>query len=352
MALNVFKKHIVNPKKRYFFINYSKYLPFNHIKVEEYINLMKSNPLVEFIENLSNEEVIKLINENVNNSYLFIFPFYTYYKYGGNAYIPFFNDMTFIINKIRNITYPIKLKVMFNTLDLAMGNINTTYLKSLLTTTNKFIHINLQSLNLDDMKNLKREFSYLKNTNIEYSLLNYSYKASQLLFNNNPIEKIALSGDIRNGVYTDRYKFNEIMKNYTNIYELLCYNKNEIGLKNNNFSKRLNKYLACFYASHDIYHLSTPLHKVLEILSCGSLLVIKEIDEHSCNLLGLFDKKHMFVIRNNDSLVERVKNILDSKNRDEINKIRKEGQLFCIENLDVKWLYNNMFSIFDRIMKK
>lgn len=338
---------ILNKDKIFILINFNKYIPYDHIKIEEFITLMKSNPLIEFIEKLDIDDIKNLINNNLNNNYLFVFPFYIYHTCNIKIYKKFFEDMYNILLYINKLDNNIKLKFLFNSMDPVMTSISSNYLINLYSSSKPYI--NLMTLNMDDFKNLTKEYSYFKNKNFFFCPINYSYKLSQILFNNNPINKICLSGNIRNNVYTVRYNFNEIMKKYPEKYKLLEYNNNEISIKNNNFSLRLNKYIAAFYASHDLYHHSTPLHKIYEILSSGSLLVINEIDEKCCNLLGLINNKHMIVIKKNEIVINKVNYILDRNNINEINEIRKNGQHFCINNLNAEWFYKKYINIFKKI---
>ena len=48
---------------------------------------------------------------------------------------------------------------------------------------------------------------------------------------------------------------------------------------------------------------------------------------------------------NETRIVKQLKYILDPKNRNEIDQIRKNGQKFCQENLTVDFMYNKFIDI-------
>jgi len=347
---NELKSSVINKyMEKYLFINWAKYSPLEHIKIKDFIKILNKNDKIKFI-NTSNENIKDFIIKHIHKNYLLVFPFYIYYKYGGNPYIPFYTDMRNIavfIDELYRVKgkNDIKLKFVFNSVDPVFGTIHSSYLKTVFSSQN--IHLILTLENLEDMKIFcKTEYTYLTNKNLYFSGINYCYSATT--FNSNPINKISLSGDKRNGCYTERYIFDKFMSQYPNKYEYLLYNKNELQ-NDTDFMQRLNKYICSFYAAHDIYHNSGILHKIFEILGSGTLLLASYKGIKIYDLLGLKQDIHYIVLQKGESIIQKVNFILDIQNREYINKIRKKGQHYCITNLDAAYLYKKYIKILDDI---
>jgi len=154
-----------------------------------------------------------------------------------------------------------------------------------------------------------------------------------LEINNKPIKKILIAGRINPNHYPNRYKIYNLMKKYKEIY----YEKPKLNgyraksdkdinerIYGEKFYKMLNQYLICFTcdASKDRPYL---LAKHFEILGSGSLLF-------SCNpntkeifkSLGFIDGEH-YVSCTSETMEEKIEWLLDEKNLEEINRIRKNG---------------------------
>lgn len=328
------------------FINWKKYNDLNHIKIRDFIKYLNENDKVEFI-NKTNEDMKLFIKNNIEKKYIYIFPFYIYDKFGGDPYIYFYNDMIdmssyieLIFNEYKN---KIKSKFVFNSVDPVFGTIHTDYLKIVFKSQN--IHLILNIENLDDMKIYrKEEYNYLTNTNLYFSGINYSYMSHP--FNKNPINKICMVGDKRNNVYTERYLFDSYMSKYPEKYEYLPYDE---SLNSINFMKRLNNYICSFYSSHDIYHNSAILHKIFEILSSGSLLLVSYKDIKIMNLIKLEKNVHYIMLEKDEEIIKKIDYILNKENRENINKIRLSGQNYCTENLNAYFLYKKYINIIENI---
>ena len=185
-------------------------------------------------------------------------------------------------------------------------------------------------------------------SNIIYNNFWAAYKVSYQPFNNNPILKIFLSGVINNS-YQERQKIKNLNSAYIFEYK---YNYQDIRNNNINYNNELNKYIACFNSSVYVKNIHNKLEnthavllKTFEILVSGSLLIMPLIEEKYLNNIGLFHKKNCYLINTNNSehIIHDINYILDNKNLNEINIIRKQGQTDAINiyNYDNKFIELN-----------
>lgn len=169
-----------------------------------------------------------------------------------------------------------------------------------------------------------------------------SYKSSFIDFNENPIEKVFLSGHT-NICYPER----EILRNKNNVF-YYTYNTNDIHTFNNNYNKELNKYIACFTSSVHIYNETEQkfkntniiLLKTFEILASGSLLLMPLNEEIYLEKIGIKNGYNCILLDFDKCLNEQISLILDINNRTNINVIRQNGYLHAKNNLTTDKKFN------------
>jgi len=140
-------------------------------------------------------------------------------------------------------------------------------------------------------------------------------------YNNNPINKILLSGT-KTKEYPARKKLNYIA-GYNNNVEVL---KNGIYL-GHEYIKYLNKFLCCFTCCAN-KALPYIIGKFFEIPSSGSLLLAyDEFVKDELNNLGFIDGEN-YISCTLNNMEDKIAYILDPNNLEEINRIRKNGYEF------------------------
>jgi hypothetical protein len=140
-------------------------------------------------------------------------------------------------------------------------------------------------------------------------------------FNENPINKILLSGTITKE-YPARKKLN-LIAGYNDNIEVL---KNGVYL-GFEYIKYLNKFLCCFTCCAN-KNLPYILGKFFEIPSSGSLLLaFDEFVKDELINLGFKDGEN-YISCTLENMEEKIRYILNPENLEEINKIRKNGYEF------------------------
>lgn len=110
------------------------------------------------------------------------------------------------------------------------------------------------------------------------------------------------------------------------------------------FNKNLNKYLACFtspphvfnYRKNKIENTHNFLLKIYEILASGSLLVLPQTEKDYIKEIYLEDRVNCFLIDldvSDDNIIKQINSLLINN---EINKIRKNGQILAKNKLNSK----------------
>jgi hypothetical protein len=166
------------------------------------------------------------------------------------------------------------------------------------------------------------------------------YDSCFVNLNNNPINKILVSGCIHNIGYPERYnltKFNNVC-----IKEI----GNNVWTDERSYSEYLNKYICCFSSSNYPHNMTTNnseysdviLLKTYEILGSGSLLLSPLNQKNELSKIGLIeDLNCMFVDMSDDKKIqEKIDFILDEQNRILIDNIRRNGQHHGRNNLSSK----------------
>jgi hypothetical protein len=149
-------------------------------------------------------------------------------------------------------------------------------------------------------------------------------------FNNNPVNKILISGALNKDIYPLRDYLIGLNKDL-DFKGLIDYFKHP-GYRSKTtdckyYAQEINKYLCCFTDCAKDY----LLLKFFEIPATGSLLLceVNDVTHPIMNNLGFIDMENC-VFCNKDNLKQKIKYILDPKNRDEIDRIRINGKLLII----------------------
>ena len=292
------------------------------IYFKKYYNIfyMDFNEAKDFINN-NNNPYIKIIFY-VNND------FNDYYEIN-------------LMNYIKKNT--IYCKIYFITYDFwSVSNLQSIFILDIFNAYNYKVltFATVEELNSFHNKN----YNNYKNNIITINLWS-SYKLAFIEFNNNPINKILISGNTAVQHYPER----ELMKsvNDTFIYE---YNNNDIDNKiiNNNYNKILNNYICCFSSSVYIFnqtenkYINTHcvLLKTFEILASGSLLLMPISEKIYLEKINIINGENCILLDFDKCLNEQVNNILDINNRINLNRIRYNGYLHAKNNLTTNKKFN------------
>lgn len=147
-------------------------------------------------------------------------------------------------------------------------------------------------------------------------------------FNNHPIEKIILSGQVNRKVYPMRQQLFQLRKRYP--IDVLSHPGNTTPNKKHDivyeqYAKYINQYLVAF-ACCSTRRTPYIVRKFFEIPATGALLLA--FDHHvkpQLLELGYIDGEN-YISVNHKNLPEKIQYVLDPNNRSEIDRIRKNGQ--------------------------
>jgi hypothetical protein len=354
----------------YILLNWKKYRSYENMKeFVEFTDKLENNINFKFIDLPNIESIKNYIQENKKSNIKIIFPI-TGRMHNPNfvceANIEMINILTWYYNS------NINLKLYFIPCDPWMYNVNRELFKTLYKFQNKNIKVIYQflddhdyvrnKLKLLDSKDLTKVIGKVHPMKIRENVLfcigNYAYKKSFIPFNKNPINKISISGVLKYNksnnkpCYFQRNKYIKILKNYPDIFERIKANGRQRlpkydGDSNNDFNITLNKYIGNIYTTIFDFSSSLVLLKFFEILASGSLLIVSNKEKKICRKLGMKKKIHFLTLDNDDeiTIIKEIKSILNPKNRSKIDKIRKNGQLFCQKNLNVDFMYNIFINV-------
>jgi len=196
--------------------------------------------------------------------------------------------------------------------------------------------------NTDEIKKMYKNINLPNTFHIPYSAVDDFFK--DIEFNNNPINKIFLSGAIRD-CYPLRLfiSSNIAFKDYTECLAHPSYNNYKHDCINNTYYKKLNEYLCGFVDASSYKYV---LLKVFEICSVGSLLLVEDTIENQLNDLGFYDNINC-IFCNKNNLENKIKWILNEENRHLINNMRKNG----MELVRQKHTTTNRSETFDKYIK-
>ena len=212
--------------------------------------------------------------------------------------------------------------------------------------TNAFYYSRIRYIVCTDYKTLgfflnKNLEEYKKNI-ISWDIHN-CYDNCFVKLNNNPINKILVSGAISDYCYPERSK----LLNFNNV--CLKERGDDVWTNEKSYSNYLNQYICCFATSVYPYNMTTGnceysgliLLKTYEILGSGALLLSPLTEKDRLAKIGLIeDVNCMFIDMSDDNKIqEKIDFILDIKNREFIDNIRKKGQNHGINNLNSRKKY-------------
>lgn len=180
--------------------------------------------------------------------------------------------------------------------------------------------------------------NFKKSYHIPYSAVNSFYK--NIDFNDNPKEKIFVSGNINNVYPLRQYALQ--FKQYTERLEHPSYNNYKHRIINEEYYKKLSEYLCCFTDASCYNYI---LLKVFEICSVGSLLLCDDSIKNQLYNLGFHDNIH-YIACNKDNMELKMKWILDNKNRKTVDEIRLRGMSLVRNNHST----NNRSDLFNTII--
>jgi hypothetical protein len=166
---------------------------------------------------------------------------------------------------------------------------------------------------------------------VPYSAINTFYETIE--FNNNPIEKIFISGANQKNIYPLRNFINTdiLCKDYIDYLEHPTYKQYTHDIIDEKYYKKLNTYLCCF-TDASIY--KYVLLKVFEICSVGSLLLVDDTICTNLEDIGFYNNVNC-IMCNKDDLHNKIKWIIEPKNRQEVNTIRMNGMKLVREKHNV-----------------
>jgi hypothetical protein len=205
---------------------------------------------------------------------------------------------------------------------------------------------------------LLMDFNGQNYSNFKDNIICYNYwgiyKNSIIEFNNNPISKILISGNLSTNKYPERFFLSNLDNKNIYVYN---YNNNDVLSINNNYSKELNKYLCCFSSSvyvrnrkyKKIMNTHTILLKNYEILASGSLLLVPNYEEIYLKKIGLIQGEHYLSLNfnyNNNDMNKQINDLFNKDNLEKINKIRYNGYIYSINNLTNKQRFEELNKIF------
>lgn len=311
----------------YYNVLYNLNQYFKNIEIYKFgdINLRKHTPRKEFINNIINIIKLKKINTVI---FLFSWTCIGNYNVNGGNIVQYFDVNFFKENNI---------KIIISTADFfRLSEKFVNYINSILYDNIYFIDAaeyqmfrNVTHINIDQQK---------YKTLIFYADDNYINKQ----FNENPINKILLSGTISPTIYPERVKF----------YTYYSQNKHKCDLldRNNNldYATVLNKYICCVSTSVSLRYarqsIGFVLNKTYEICAVGSLLLAHDNMLNELTRLGFIDMETC-IIYNDTNIDEKVNYILDINNRKIIDEIRMNGKKLIETKYTKKHFIENIYNI-------
>ena len=201
--------------------------------------------------------------------------------------------------------------------------------------------------NTDEINKMYNNINMHNTFHIPYSAVDDFFKDVE--FNNNPINKIFISGSV-NEVYLLKMFItnNIILKDYIEYLIHPSYNNYSHNCINDIYYKKLNEYLCCFV---DASLYKFILLKVFEICSVGSLLLVEDTIGKNLNNLGFYDNINC-IFCNKDNLENKIKWILNSENSQLIDNMRKKGMDLVRQNHTTKHRSETFNNIFNNIYIK
>ena len=163
-------------------------------------------------------------------------------------------------------------------------------------------------------------------------------------FNETPLSKVFLSGNVDKIYYPGRYLLCEIsktqkFKDKIDILDHPGYKHECKGLIGSEYAKKINEYLVSVTTPGETLinetgnKVITIISKHFEIPCTGSLLLIVGDYEEYLKEFGFENKKNcLFCKQEKVEVAKILKYIFDEKNKNEIDRIRKNGKKLILEN--------------------
>jgi hypothetical protein len=203
--------------------------------------------------------------------------------------------------------------------------------------------------NINDLNYfLKDDFSAYSE-NLIFNNIWSCYETSFCEYNNNPINKLLISGAIYRDYYQERVNLYYSRSKYIERYPS---NKNDSLTVNNNYNLTLNKYFCCFASSVNVQakdetkftNTHVILLKTFEILAAGSLLVLPLSEEKYIEKIGLKHNINCYLINLEHDIIKQIDYIFD--NQEFYEKVRFNGFNFAKNNLTSLHKFNELKQIF------
>jgi hypothetical protein len=169
-----------------------------------------------------------------------------------------------------------------------------------------------------------------------FSIIHCATDNFLLKFNDNPINKILLSGAVFPPLYSTRLQVKNLCLKNNIKFDI----KNHPGFFKieNQYPNLLNSYIACFYTSIDVNIKDNDknndriiLAKAFEIPATGSLLVAHDSCKKGLEKVGFIENENC-IFFNFENFNKVTDYILDLNNRHIIDNIRKKGQELILNN--------------------
>ncbi len=178
---------------------------------------------------------------------------------------------------------------------------------------------------------------------VSYSAVDEYY--SNIEFNNNPIRKIFVSGAISDVYPLRKYIItSDNMGDYIEVLKHPTYESYKHNIINGEYYKKLNNYICCFT---DALVYEYVLLKIFEICSVGSLLLVEDSISTELNKLGFYDQVNC-IMCNKSNIQSKADWILDVKNKDSLDKMRKAGMELVRNNHTTSIRANKFNNIIDK----
>ena len=319
----------------YYLVKLKGYKLYNN-SVHSVWKRMNTDPQINILNCNDSSNVIKFISANQNDTKKTLLIYH--YQHTNN----------FIFDILKHIrTYSeLLLRVYFFTFDYwHRGDQPFTKIRNLMYIA-KNHHVITFSPSFENLQRFHNNNLLPYKSNIHHFNLWCCYENSFTPLNNNPINKIVVSGAI-SPAYPERKRmltFNGVVR--------MPFMKSDVNSASNAFSSRLNKYLCCFTSS--VHVMSFPsrtranthliLLKVFEILASGSLLLYPQTEEQQMCSIGLIPNIHYITVTLSEC-EKTINYILDPANRKVIDTIRKAGQDYAHENFSGKQRYDQLMNL-------
>lgn len=161
-------------------------------------------------------------------------------------------------------------------------------------------------------------------------------------FNDEPMEKISVTGAINQDVYPVRHRMAHKKDDRIEVLKFIGYKAPRHEYFGKDYIRFLNRYLVSFTCCS--YERSPyVLSKFFEIPASGSLLLAHdELIKEQLEELGFIDGEN-YISMSLENMDEKINYVLDSNNREEIDRIRKNGYELVWSNHKISDRFKKIF---------